>query len=118
MCQRNDGRIDALLVTCRHVHVAKLAVRGGDAPPGTYRDVGTIAAFFPRRETKEPLARGFTPAVAAVVDVAGRHRELTGEAGTGVERTVGADRVRVRLVHVARTVVDAVVRRKPEAAGL
>src|SRR4051794_20390551 len=98
MRQRNDGRIDALLVTCRHVHVTKLAVRRGDAPPGTYRDVGAVAAFFPRRETKEPLARGLPPCVVAVVDVPGRHRQLTGEARARVERAVRPDRVRVRLV--------------------
>ena len=37
-------------------------------------------------------------------------RQLAGEAGAGVERAVGTDRVRVRHVHVARAVVHAVGR--------
>ena len=52
------------------------------------------------------------PRVAAVVDMAGRERLLAGEARAGVERSVGADRVRVRHVHVARAVVHAVGRRE------
>ena len=38
--------------------------------------------------------------------------------GQGVERAVGTDRVRVLHVHVARAVVDAVVRREAVARGL
>src|SRR5689334_17031713 len=118
MRQRDERRVEAGLVTCRHVHVAKLAVRRRDASPGTHRDVRAVAAFFPRRETKKPLTRRLAPRLFPVVDVAGRERELAREARARVERAVGADRVRVRLVHVTRTVVDAVVRRETETPRL
>ena len=57
----------------------------------------------------------FAPGVAPVVDVAGGQRFLAGEPGARVERAVGADRVGVLHVHVARAVVHAVGRREPVA---
>ena len=58
MCQRHERRVEAGLVTCRHVHVAKLAVRRRHAPPGTHRDVRAVAAFLPRREAEESSRNG------------------------------------------------------------
>src|SRR3954469_13361612 len=87
-------------------------MRCGHAPPRTGRDEGTVAALFPRMELFKLRERGFAPRVAPAADVAGRERRLTGEPGTGVERSAGADGVRVRLVHVAHALGHAVVGRK------
>ena len=46
--------------------------------------------------------------------MARRHGELPGESGARVQRAVRPDRVRVLHVHVARTVVHAVVGRESE----
>src|SRR5262249_58844009 len=59
--QRDDGRIETVLVTCRRVHVAKLTVRRRDAPSGTDRDVRAVAAFLPWRQPEKPLARALPP---------------------------------------------------------
>ena len=100
-------------MACRNVHVTELTVRGGDASPGTDRDVGAVAAFLPRRESFELFARRFAKGVFPVVDVAGGGRELAGEPGARIERAVGADGVRVLHVHVARAVVHASCVLKP-----
>jgi hypothetical protein len=46
MCQRDERRIESPLVTRRHVHVAKLTVRGRDASAGTHGFFGDVADFF------------------------------------------------------------------------
>src|SRR5439155_12685660 len=117
MRQRNECRFETALVTCRHVHVAKLRMGGRDAPAGADRNECTVAARLPWSEPVEFLARAVPPRVMAVADVPGRERQLTGEAGARIERAVRPDRVRMLLVYVARTVVHAVVRRKPQAPG-
>ena len=110
MRQRNDRRFETPLVTCRHVHVAKLCVRRRQASPGTHRDERAVAALLPGTEPIELLARALAQRIAAVVDVPVDMRLLAGEPGARVERSVGPDRVRVLHVHVARAVVDAVGR--------
>ena len=47
------------------------------------------------------------------VDVADRLQRLAGEAGAGEERSIRANRVRVRMVDLARTHVHAVAGREP-----
>src|SRR5262245_54150693 len=116
MRQRIEGRIEASLVTRRHIHVAKLRIRVRDAAARAYGDVRAVAALFPGREPEEPLARRFARRVAPAVDVAGRGRELTCEARARIQGAVGPDRVRVLHVHMAGAVVHAVVR--PEAMPL
>ena len=86
-------------------------------PPGTHGDEGAIPAFVPGAEPVELCARGLAPRVAPVVDVAGRHRLLAGEARARVERAVRPDGVRVLHVDVARTVVHAVGRRESVASA-
>ena len=119
MRQRDERRFEAALVTCRHVHVAKLCVRCDQASPGTDGDEGAVAAFLPGMQPFE-LSRAPIRASASCrssmwpVDSA----FLAGEPGARVERAVGADRVRVLHVHVARAVVHAVGRREAVPLGL
>src|SRR5258708_36524152 len=93
-------------------------MRRRDASPRAGGDEGAMAALLPRVEPIELLARPLAPGFLAIVDGSGRLCELTGETRARVERAVGPDRVRVLLVHVARAVVHAVVRRKSVALGL
>src|SRR5436190_11464337 len=69
--QRNECRFEAALVTCRHVHVAKLRMGGRDAPAGADRNEGAVAAGLPWSEPVEFLAGGFPARVRSVGDVAG-----------------------------------------------
>src|SRR6266536_1933111 len=117
MRQRNERRFETGLVTCRHIHVTHLCVRGSYASPCTYGNKRAVAALLPRTQSLKLLERALAPRVAPVVDVARRQRLLTREARARVERSIRADGVRVLLVHVAGPVVDPVVRRKPVPLG-
>src|SRR5438552_18830535 len=63
MRQRNECRFEAALVTCRHVHVAKLRMGGRDAPAGADRNECAVAAGLPWSEPVEFLAGGVPPRV-------------------------------------------------------
>src|SRR5712691_3040046 len=101
MCQRNEGRFEAPLVTCRLVHVAKLGVRCNQTSPCTCGDKCAVLTLVPGVEPLELLERAFSLCVPPSVDVTGGHGLLAGESRARVERAVGPDRVRVRVVHVA-----------------
>ena len=82
------------------------------ASPGTDRDERAVSALLPGTEPIE-LSRAPTRArLAPVVDVPRRERFLAREPRARVERAVRSNRVRVRHVDVARTVVHAVGRRE------
>src|SRR4051794_39629572 len=87
-------------------------MRSGHAASRAGRDEGAVATLFPRVEPFELLESRFAPRVAAIVDMPSRHRELAREARARIERTVGADRVRVGLVDVAHALGHAIAGRK------
>src|SRR5262245_63708879 len=65
-----------------------------------------------RTEMIEPLRRGLSPTLGAAVDVADRCSRFAREPRAGVDRSIGADRVRILSMDFARPHVDAIRRRK------
>src|SRR3954454_20504879 len=100
LCQRYNRRFISALVTCRRVHVTERGVRGGDAAAGTHGNESAVPALVPRAEPVELLLGQRPQWVESIVDMSGRERLFAREAGTRVERTVGADGVGVAHVHV------------------
>ena len=113
MCQRDHRRFEAALVTCRRVHVTKLSCATHQHPPAhtgmnaqsPHSFQGLSRSNFSRAVSRHASRRSSI----CPVDM----RLLARESGARVERSVGADRVRVLHVHVAGPVVDAVGRGKP-----
>ena len=100
--ERENARLEARLVTVRHVHAAKLGVRRHRASAGADRDERAVAAAFPRRQ-HVPLRRGArAKRVGPVVDVPDRLRGVAREARARVERTFRIDACR-RAACGART---------------
>ena len=95
MRQRYECRFKRRLVTCRHVHVTKLGVRGDRTAARAHRNKRAVSAVVPRREVLESLSRRHPPALGATVDVAGRQRRLARETRARVSRSVRANRVGV-----------------------
>ena len=88
MCQRDERRFKASLVTCRQVHVAKLRERGRQAPARTNGDEGTISALHPGVESIELLSCLLAQRVASIIDVPRGLSQVTGESRAGVKRSV------------------------------
>ena len=74
MRQRYECRFKSRLVTCRHIHVAKLSMRRDRAAAGAHRNKRAISALVPRRQVFEPFRRRHPPAFLPVVDVSRRQR--------------------------------------------
>src|SRR5262245_21861802 len=110
MCQRDNRRFEAALVTSRRVQVAKRRVRSHHASARTRRDEWAVPALFPGTESEKPFPGRFAPRFAAIVDVPGRERLVAGRTRTRVKRSVGSDRVRMLPMDVARTLRYAVWR--------
>src|SRR5262249_23573415 len=110
MCQRDDRRFVATLVTCRRVHVAKRHVRRCNAAPRTDGDEGAVSACLPWTEPIKLFLSPLAERIPAVVDVTGGHVLFASESRARIERPVGANRVRVFHVHVTRTVMYTVAR--------
>src|SRR5262245_11425759 len=108
MRQRYKCRFEAPLVTCRHIHVPKLGVRGDRTAARADRNKRAIPAVVPRRQVFKFLRRRHPPAFLAIVDMPSGKGGFPGEAGAGIERAVRAYGVSVAFVYLAGTHVDAV----------
>jgi len=115
MCQRDDRRFEIALVTSRRVQVAKRGVRSDYTSARTRRDECAVPAFLPGTESEKPFPGRFAPGFAAIVDVPGRKRLVSGRSRARVERSIGSDRVRVLTMNVARTLRHAIRSRQAVA---
>src|SRR5687767_7220000 len=81
------------------------------AAHGNKRAVAALA--LQRAEALEALCGRTPPALVAAVDVTSRFGLRTGEAGTGVDRSVRPERVGMAAMNLARSHVHAVGRGEP-----
>src|SRR5690242_19076226 len=107
--ERDDAGFHEVLVTARRVEIAELVVRRDRAAAAAHRNERAVAALFPGGHGLEP--RGSL--THAAIDMPDRLRGVAGESGTGVQRSIRADRVRVAMLDFARSQMDAIVGPKP-----
>src|SRR5678815_246896 len=100
-------------MTSRRVHVTSFCVRGDGTSTAAHGHKRTVVTLFlVRTEMFEPLRRGLAPALDTAIYVANRGGWLAREPGTGVNRSVGPDRVRVPSMDFTRPHVDPIRRRE------
>ena len=116
--QRDQPRLEAGLVTRRGVDVAELVVGGDGTAAGADRDEAAVVAITPGADGVVGGPHFVTSRVPAAVDVTRCLCRFGGEAGTGEQRTVDADRVGVLSMDLAGSHVDPVDRLEAGLLGL